>query len=76
MNLAVIIPGEVPGEAATAMKESMQRIVSPEVEIALYDIKGAKIQSIEDIESLGPKAVEQSAQALQNGCQAIVLNGA
>ncbi len=76
MNIAIILPGELPGETGAAVKAGLQRIVSPATQTRVYAVKGATIQVATDIDRLTPAAVEKTAEAEQNGCDALVLNGA
>lgn len=75
MNIAVILPGELPAEGCAALKATFQQIVAPGTKTSILALPGVTIRNAADIDSLEPAAVSKAIEAQQEGCDAVVLHG-
>lgn len=74
MRLAVILPGELPGEAKAALQQELEGIRSADTETAFFDAPGTIMVS-GDIDLMVPRAVEAARRAEAEGFDAIVMHG-
>ena len=75
MNIAVILPGELPAEGFAALEAMFHQIVAPGTDVSIMGLSGVTIRDAADIDALEPAAVRKAIEAQQQGCDAIVLHG-